>query len=64
MRKYQLSQHFFKSPKLALFLIGHSNIKKRDIVLDIGAKIGEDNYSFVVYPDYLKEKNLYTNAIL
>lgn len=28
----------------------------KDIVLDIGAKIGEDNYSFVVYPDYLKEK--------
>ena len=28
----------------------------KDIVLDIGAKIDEDNYSFVVYPDYLKEK--------
>jgi 23S rRNA (adenine-N6)-dimethyltransferase len=40
MRKYQLSQHFFRSPKLALFLIGHSNIKKRDIVLDIGAGSG------------------------
>jgi len=40
MRKYQLSQHFFRSPKLALFLIGHSNIKKRDIVLDIGAGTG------------------------
>ena len=40
MRKYQLSQHFFRSPKLALFLIGHSNIKKHDIVLDIGAGSG------------------------
>lgn len=40
MRKYQLSQHFFRSPKLALFLVGHSNIKKRDIVLDIGAGSG------------------------
>ena len=40
MRKYQLSQHFLKSPKLALFLIGHSNIKKRDTVIDIGAGSG------------------------
>ena len=40
MRKYQLSQHFLKSTKLAGFLIGHSNIKKRDIVLDIGAGSG------------------------
>ncbi len=40
MRKYQLSQHFLKSPKLAGFLIGHSNIKKRDIVIDIGAGSG------------------------
>lgn len=40
MRKHQLSQHFLRSPKLALFLIGHSNIKKRDLVLDIGAGSG------------------------
>lgn len=40
MRKYLLSQHFFKNPRLALFLIGHSNIKKRDVVLDIGAGSG------------------------
>ena len=40
MRKHQLSQHFLKSPKLAGFLIGHSNIKKRDIVIDIGAGSG------------------------
>ena len=40
MRKYQLSQHFLRSPRLAGFLIGHSNIKKRDIVIDIGAGSG------------------------
>lgn len=40
MRKHQLSQHFLRSPKLAGFLIGHSNIKKRDIVIDIGAGSG------------------------
>ena len=40
MRKPELSQHFLKSPKLALFLIGHSNIKKRDTVIDIGAGSG------------------------
>jgi 23S rRNA (adenine-N6)-dimethyltransferase len=40
MRKYQLSQHFLKGPKLAGFLIGHSNIKKRDTVIDIGAGSG------------------------
>lgn len=40
MRKYQLSQHFLRGPKLAGFLIGHSSIKKRDIVIDIGAGSG------------------------
>lgn len=40
MRKYQLSQHFLRNPKLAGFLIGHSNIKKRDTVIDIGAGSG------------------------
>lgn len=40
MRKPELSQHFLRSPKLALFLIGHSNIKKRDTVIDIGAGSG------------------------
>jgi 23S rRNA (adenine-N6)-dimethyltransferase len=40
MRNYLLSQHFLKSPRLALFLIGHTNIKKRDLVLDIGAGSG------------------------
>ena len=40
MRKAELSQHFLRGPKLAGFLIGHSNIKKRDTVLDIGAGSG------------------------
>lgn len=39
-RNYLLSQHFLRSPRLALKLIGHSNLKKRDLVLDIGAGSG------------------------
>lgn len=40
MRDYKLSQHFLKSPRLALVLIGHSNLKKRDEVIEIGAGSG------------------------
>lgn len=40
MRKFQLSQHFLKSPRFALMLVGHSNIKKHDLVIDIGAGSG------------------------
>ena len=40
MRNHLLSQHFLKSPRLALILIGHSNLKKRDTVLEIGAGSG------------------------
>lgn len=40
MRNHLLSQHFLRSPRLALMLIGHSNIKKRDTVLEIGAGSG------------------------
>lgn len=40
MRNYLLSQHFLKSPRTALVLIGHSNLKKRDLVIDIGAGSG------------------------
>ena len=40
MRKPELSQHFLRNPRLAGFLVGHSNIKKRDIVVDIGAGSG------------------------
>ena len=39
-RKHHYSQHFLKSPKVALMLIGHSNIRRKDTVLDIGAGSG------------------------
>ena len=39
-RKFELDQHFLKSPRLALLLIGHSNIRKNDTVLEIGAGSG------------------------
>lgn len=39
-RKHHYSQHFLKSPKVALMLVGHSNIRKKDTVLDIGAGSG------------------------
>lgn len=40
MRDYKMSQHFLRSPRLALILIGHSNLKKRDLVVEIGAGSG------------------------
>ncbi len=40
MRDFRLSQHFLRSPRLALYLIGHSNLKKHDTVLEIGAGSG------------------------
>ena len=40
MRNPTLSQHFLRSPRLALILIGHSNLKKRDLVIEIGAGSG------------------------
>ncbi len=40
MRDPHLSQHFLRSPRLALMLIGHSNLKKRDLVVEIGAGSG------------------------
>ncbi len=39
-RNHLLSQHFLRSPRLALMLIGHSNLKKRDLVVEIGAGSG------------------------
>lgn len=39
-RNHLLSQHFLRSPRFALFLIGHSNLKKRDLVVEIGAGSG------------------------
>ena len=44
-RNFRLSHHFLRSPRLALMLIGHSNIKKRDLVLDIGAGSGVITYA-------------------
>ena len=34
------SQNFLVSPRLVLELIGHSNLRKNDLVLDIGAGSG------------------------
>lgn len=45
MRDHRLSQHFLRSPKLALILIGHSNLKKRDLVVEIGAGSGVITYA-------------------
>lgn len=39
-RNHLLSQHFLRNPRLALILIGHSNLKKRDLVVEIGAGSG------------------------
>ena len=39
-RNHLMSQHFLRSPRLALVLIGHSNLKKRDTVVEIGAGSG------------------------
>jgi 16S rRNA A1518/A1519 N6-dimethyltransferase RsmA/KsgA/DIM1 with predicted DNA glycosylase/AP lyase activity len=39
-RNHELDQHFLKSPKFALMLIGHSNIRKNDTVVEIGAGSG------------------------
>lgn len=36
----EYSQHFLRSPRLVAELIGHSDIKKRDTVYDIGAGSG------------------------
>ena len=39
-RNHLLSQHFLRNPRLALVLIGHSNLKKRDTVVENGAGSG------------------------
>lgn len=70
MRKYQLSQHFLRGPKLAGFLIGHSNIKKRDTVIDIGAGSGVISAALArrcrqviaIEPDYDTAKKLRENV--
>lgn len=40
VRKHQYAQHFLRSPRLAAELIGHSNVRKNDIVYDLGAGSG------------------------
>ena len=69
MRDPNLSQHFLKSPKLALILIGHSNLKKRDTVLEIGAGSGvitsalshRVNKVIAVEPDHITAMKLREN---
>lgn len=39
-RLHTYSQHFLRGPKLVAELIGHSNIRKNDIVYDLGAGSG------------------------
>lgn len=39
-RNHLYSQHFLSSPRLVAELIGHSNIRKNDIVYDLGAGSG------------------------
>lgn len=69
MRNHLLSQHFLKSPRLALMLIGHSNIKKRDTVIDIGAGSGVITVALAkrckmviaIEPDHIAATKLYSN---
>lgn len=39
-RIHTYSQHFLRSPKIVAELIGHSNIRKNDLVYDLGAGSG------------------------
>ena len=39
-RKHDYSQHFLRSPRLVAELIGHTNIRKNDVVYDLGAGSG------------------------
>lgn len=68
-RNHQLSQHFLRSPQLAFKLIGHSNLKKHDLVLDIGAGSGVITIAlakrvrevWAIEPDHVAAKKLRTN---
>ena len=44
-RKHRISQNFLRSPQIALMLVGHSNIRKRDFTLDLGAGSGVFTYA-------------------
>ena len=69
LRNHLLSQHFLRSPRFALFLIGHSDIKKRDLVLEIGAGSGVITTAlakrckkvFAIEPDEMTAKKLREN---
>lgn len=39
-RLYTYAQHFLRSPRLVAELVGHSNIRKNDLVYDLGAGNG------------------------
>lgn len=39
-RNYRLSQNFLRSPRIAGELVGHSKVRKRDLVVEIGAGSG------------------------
>ena len=69
MRNHLLSQHFLKSPRLALILIGHSNLKKRDTIVEIGAGSGvitsalarRVNHVIAIEPDHTTAEKLRAN---
>lgn len=69
MRNHNLSQHFLRSPHLALILIGHSNLKKRDTVIEIGAGSGvitsalshRVNHIIAIEPDHATATKLRSN---
>lgn len=71
MRNYKLAQHFLRSPRLALILIGHSNLKKRDLVIEIGAGSGVITSALAhrvqqviaIEPDPLTAAKLRTNLL-
>jgi 23S rRNA (adenine-N6)-dimethyltransferase len=44
-RRHEYSQHFLRNQSLVNELIGHSNIKKTDTVIDIGAGSGSISYA-------------------
>jgi 23S rRNA (adenine-N6)-dimethyltransferase len=39
-RQHEYAQHFLRSPRIVAELIGHSNIRKNDLVYDLGAGSG------------------------
>lgn len=44
-RNHKISQNFLRSPQVALMLVGHSNIRRKDFALDIGAGSGVITYA-------------------